>query len=542
MAKSSDSEYEMMLDKRPKGSEDGPSISLIGDSSLLGARWKMLLFFCAGITAVVAHHCLYAFLHGKAVDDGPLSPFQSMFRTSMSDQALASALGNAIATIAKLCLAGAVATAFVQLFWWRMRRKGCTIRQVDKVMSYEANPANFVTWSAWVHTFWLSAVATSASLLVVITIAAPGSLTVETMSVLTPCTVSTVNLETSDLTGILPLQSGDPPYYIYGNPSGKTFSFVSQVLMMGTYIEPTSPCGVCEYNISFVAPAVQCEDISNTVNFAEMLPPYTSAGAVVWNTTQPFDGSAIPPYHLYVASRNLPGTSAKDLPSSNFSEFPAQALDCLGYSATYHVLVQHNLTTTMVVTGMDMGDGLTQVNATSLSQFQLLTIWDAFGKQLTGTVTYLPTYNDFNPPVAFMAYSPFVSASKDIAWQWQTNLSVAIPSIMQNVSLSLLSDQLSTEQNSTLKQVDTTCLATGLHFVYNRLRLLLIYASSAVLTAFCIAFGFFAASANGVSESMAFSRIVGSSFDLKDRMDSRQITLLSRDTRIVAENDGTLSL
>ena len=116
---------------------DNLTINLIADSSALGARWKMVLFFCAGITAVVAHHSLYAFLHGKSVDDGPLSPFQSMFRTSMSDQALASALGNAIATIAKLCLAGAVATAFIQLFWWSMRRKGCTIRQVDKVMSYE---------------------------------------------------------------------------------------------------------------------------------------------------------------------------------------------------------------------------------------------------------------------------------------------------------------------------------------------------------------------------------------------------------------------
>lgn len=497
----------------------------------------MVLFFCAGITAVVAHHSLYAYLHGKSVDDGSLSRFQSMFRTSMSDQALASALGNAIATIAKLCLAGAVATSFIQLFWWRMRRRGCTVRQVDKIMSYEGNPANFMSWSSWVNTFWLSTVATSASLLIVITIAAPGSLTVQTMSIPTSCTVKTVNLETADLTGILPLHNGTPPYYTYENANGKTTSFVSQVLMLGTYMTPASPCGVCEYNISFVAPAVQCEDISNTTNFVETLPPYTTGGVIVWNTTQPIDMHAIPPYRLEVASRNLPGTSAADLPSSNFTADPAQALDCSGYNATYHVLVSHNLTTTMTVIGLDVGPGLNQVNVTSLSQLQLLPIWDAFGGQLYGVVTYLPTNNDFNPPVAFMAYSPFVSASKNIAWQWQTNMSVAIPSLMQNVSLSLLSGQLSTEQNSTLKDVDTTCLVTGLHFAYNRARLLLIYTSSLILTAFSVAFGLYAASSNGVSESMAFSRIMGACFDLKDRVDS---TEFSRDTRIKAASNGTL--
>ncbi|KLO14353.1 hypothetical protein SCHPADRAFT_903407 [Schizopora paradoxa] len=537
MAKSSGEEYQKIPDKESDSGSSKAARSLIRDTSFLEARWKMVLFLLAGVAAAAVHHIFYAFLHGKAVDDGPLSPFRNTFHTTMSDQSLASALGNAIATIAKVCLAGAVGSAFVQLFWWRMRRSGCTVREVDKIMSYESNPANFMSWSSWVNTFWLSTAATAASVLIVVTIAAPGSLTVETMSVSTPCTVKTVNLETADLTGILLPRNGT---YTYENANGKTHSFVSQVLMLGAYMEPTTPCGICEYNISFVAPAVQCEDVSNTTNFAERLPPYTTGGVIVWNTSQPIDLHAIPPYRLEVASRNLPGSSVADLPSSNFSADPAQALDCSGYNATYHVLVNHNLTTTMTVTGVDIGPGLTQVNVSSLSELQLLPIWDALGAQLEGVVTYLPTNNDFNPPVAFMAYSPFVSASKDIAWQWQTNMSVAIPSLMQNISLSLLSGKLSTEQNSTLQDAQTTCLVTGLHFVYNRVRLLLIYASSVIVTAFSVAFGLFVATSNKVSETMAFSRIMGACFDLKGRIDPNYA--LSRDTRLIADTDGTLKM
>ncbi len=121
-------------------------------------------------------------------------------------------------------------------------------------------------------------------------------------------------------------------------------------------------------------------------------------------------------------------------------------------------------------------------------------------------------------------------------------MSVAMPSLMQNVSLSLLSGQLSTEWNSTLKHVDTACLQTGLHFVYNSIRLLLIYASSAVLTAFCIAFGLFAVSSNNVSESMTFSRLLNASFDFKDRLAELDSTAsLSRNTKIKADAAGTLN-
>ncbi len=159
MAKTGEEEYEAMIgttcrihasvnlqflhptDKGRKETTVIISQTPLNDPTLLGASWKMILLFSAGIFAVIAHHSLYEFLNGKAVDsdDDPLSPFKFnwMLHTSVSDQALASTLGNTIATVAKLCFAGAISSAFVQLFWWRMRRRGCTVSAVHVLVNNE---------------------------------------------------------------------------------------------------------------------------------------------------------------------------------------------------------------------------------------------------------------------------------------------------------------------------------------------------------------------------------------------------------------------
>ncbi len=73
--------------------------------------------------------------------------------------------------------------------------------------------------------------------------------------------------------------------------SGVALELVNHVLSIGSYISPSSPCGVREYNISFEAPALQCQDITDTLDVPDSLPFTPNNGSngtgtyTVWNAT-----------------------------------------------------------------------------------------------------------------------------------------------------------------------------------------------------------------------------------------------------------------
>ncbi len=64
----------------------------------------------------------------------------------------------------------------------------------------------------------------------------------------------------------------------------------------------------------------------------------------------------------------------------------------MGYDATYHVNVQHNLTDTISVTGIDFMQAFTVDQGLQPTYDPLpllhLKIWDAFREQFEGTVTW----------------------------------------------------------------------------------------------------------------------------------------------------------
>lgn len=534
------------------------SNALLSRSNLVGPRTQMALFFLVGIVAMGAHHGLNAYLDRKPIEDSPISPFRTSLSKTLREQSLVNALGNILSTLGKIGLAGATGVAFDQLFWRRMRTAGLTVQEVDNTLDFKGNPAKFTTWTSGLHAFWLYIVATAASLLVIITIVTPGSITVTSMLTARSCTVKTVNLGGANLAANQALSSldGVAGGFKYNQPTDDLRFSIARTMMSGTYSVPSTPCGVCEYNISFIAPALQCQDLTSQTDISSVMPQFPFGSYFyVWNATSNYtitESDDIGPrkelLHLPVASRDMPNVviDSADTFQFNFSQYPTnwQALNCVAHNATYKVRVNHNFTAAMTVLSTEMGPELPLImRSRTTSDFQAQAIWEALVGHLNGTITYSKTKNTLDlvdsPQLSVLQYSSFVfSSSTTLPWKWSMNLSDALPSLMQNISLSLLSDH--SPNNSTIADLDTDCQVAALHYTYSPLRLLLTYAAGAALTAICVVFGFMATLANGVGESMAFSRLLGGSFDFKDRMVDAGVDGLSPDTKIDCDASGRL--
>ncbi len=183
-----------------------------------------------------------------------------------------------------------------------------------------------------------------------------------------------------------------------------------------------------------------------------------------------------------------------------------------------------------------MGDRIT-INITNSTQAtEPIGLADATLLILNGTVLYDVDLFSFTQGSSVVAYSPLGGSSEEIAWFWQaggpTDMVLSLPSLMQNISLSLLSGAAGETTFTGLGTVDTVCAFTGLHYVYDRDRLLITYGVALLITSWCVAFGFRAVYMSGVDESIGFSRLLGSL--LNDGLFDQR-TSLSRSTMVRAD-------
>jgi len=167
----------------------------------------------------------------------------------------------------------------------------------------------------------------------------------------------------------------------------------------------------------------------------------------------------------------------------------------------------------------------------------------AFADVLTGSVNYMSGLQGYaDGDNFFVAYSPVFtsSSSKDVPWS-PPDLTNTLPSLMRNISVSLLTDLLSNQGNSTTAPFDTTCWYSSSAYSYNEIRLLAAYGGALIVTAVCMLFGFRAIRLNGAEESVKFSRILGAILN-KSLFDDRYE--LSKVSRLTANGspDGQLRL
>ena len=526
---------------------------------LLGARTRMVIFTLLATLSIIAHHCFYAFLDGKAVTNGPISAFSRQLHAGVGEQAFASTIGNAIALLAKACLGGAVVSAFEQFFWWQLRRQARSIQQIDAILFLHANPFDPTAWTALPAFPWLSIVAVLAASFAVVPVATPGALTVDTAAHSEqPCTVPTVNISRVRLGAFT---NQDISGFTDTSPTAGAFQLVSAVLMAGDHLSPQTPnitdAGsiLSSYNVSFVAISLNCSNITLTSPDLDSYLPYQPndshlgygiGTATVWNTTyDPNDDH----YGLYlsVARRNLDARFVSDVVNHTLDGQHAgvEMVSCAALESTYNVTVHLGSAGSgaravlaappIPLSGFSTGDWGSEEGT------QYFSVYDAVARTLNGTVGV--SYGSNTTSVtkssnSLVAYSSLALGTLpgDNAWAWRTDLLHGLPSLMQNISISFLSGQLTTTDNSTaLVDTNTTCIFSGVRFRYNRARLVWTYVAAEACTLGAVLLGFLVVLRNdGVSESLAFSRIAGAGMTLREqRADARDAEdLVTLQTRV----------
>ncbi|KAF7790542.1 hypothetical protein EIP86_001498 [Pleurotus ostreatoroseus] len=439
----------------------------------------MLAFFVIAALLMTAHHFFYAFLDGRpAASYSLLSTLRLPF--TITNQSLVNAISNGIAITVQYCLTAVIGCAFAQAFWWRMPRSQSQndpqFKKIsDEVLNFHDNPLNVKAWPALINMPILALISVCGSLLAASNVVSPGSLTVTTNAFDEACRVSSANLSLVNLTTLaLPNAVDEGTTTSYASPNAQALSLVTRVLMAGTYFAPPSPCGTCQYNVSFAAPAIQCTNMTETTNLPEWLPDWEASNEdIVWNATF----SLADPY-LRLASRAeaLAYGGSALLPSD---QLPVVALQCAAYNATYYVAIEQNVTTLMSVNHIDFREQLVpNITASSMSSqtdsiiptkliYEISALWNALATQLTGTVVYDRAQDGFVPGSSWLAWSALNGASQTgggAAWQWAGDLQTVVPEIMQNVSLSLVAWQQgqnapSSSSNASSQESKTRALA-----------------------------------------------------------------------------------
>lgn len=463
----------------------------------------MILFFVGAVAVMIAHHCFYHFLNAK-----PVGFEFGVSRITSFILAYYTSIANLMAIIAKGFIVAILGIVFAQIFWMQTRRKHYSVQQISNSLACKDSPLGSLKTVQ--STFLFSAITFLGLSLIVITIFAPGAVKIRDKKISRPCDVSSVDLSDANIavfdgTG----QSG----LNYRNPIAQVKSFVGRVLLSG---EPLPPLvqfdefgGSTNYNLTFSAPSLNCTNITSSFNFEDGLPDPNAGNEtiVVWNATRTItNGSLV----FTVATRELVPNGDDDDVTPGGS---AEAVSCVPYESTYAV---------QVVTGFDDGSRpfvnvesvtpmvpLSPASAASndAAEVQHYAIVDSLTSLLSGAALYDPNSFDFTNESPIVAYSPMGAALADSPWFWVESMLTALPFLMENVSVSILSDILSETNFPTLKSTSTTCEDENVFYIYQPLRLFLPYGIGLLVGALGIVLGFYAISVNGREESLEFGHI-----------------------------------
>ena len=470
--------------------------------SNIQARMSALLICAMALAG--GQHALYAYVDGKSVNRHlfPSLPFAD----GLSNQALVSFLGTQTAKLVVVCLCAAIGVANVQVFWWRLGVRRMTIAEIGAISDFTKQPLNVFTWRTVFSFRLIALVVICRALTDFVSAITPGSIAVLAKSQDARCTVRTVDLAHSRL---MPADSNPDNAFAYLN--GGLASVIIRAVIAGANFTPSSPCGLCRYNLTFAAPAVRCANVTQTAAFKDAAPAWDEqAGVTVWDA-QRTDTD------LLVKSRDVVGTRWSPLYNVSVDDLPTVILNCTGWNAVYDVLVNHTVTSTAVtVRNVTYKDRLTDSIMRGVSDWdvpdsvtsQSYALWLLFAYVLEGTLRYRPSDNCVSDTHDYVAHSPLIAnpLSSGFTWKWAGNLADLIPQLMWNVNLSILSGELAT--NSTHSETDVNCRTTRLVFVYSRLRLGTTYGAAFGVALMCVVYGSVATKLSGRGETSGFVRIL----------------------------------
>ncbi|KAF5320480.1 hypothetical protein D9611_010690 [Ephemerocybe angulata] len=454
-----------------------------------GQRVQLLSYLLLGTAFAVGHHFMCQSLDGKAIRTNRFHVFGRV----LSDQTVVSAGSNVLAQLINYCFAATMGVAFVQYFW-NVIEPFASHREDDDNSSQEpkrsdeegleaidaavaaapGNPFLPSSFRTWFVAPGLAVIAFMMLLLVLIPTFAPGSLRVITpdFRVPTSCTIATPNLTLVD--GLL----SDPE------------TLFTNILTSGSYLPLRSPCGRCAYNVTFQAVSLDCA-LSPDYDFTSFQ-AVPEGELVLYNATFTWD----PSFVLTVAYRD----------GSLDSLSPPRAVRCTGYSTMYHTQVSHNTTSWAQVLSQTVGDPINNATLTDATiPYEPFLMLDSIGWVLTGSVVRgNDRADDQSLPVTHWLDRKYAIGS-GFAWP---SIGSALPSLVQNMSLSLLSGHFAPWNETYFDDIPGTCMSTQPVFEYIKWRLLTIYGIGWIAAAGCLGVGFWFVGRNGRERDMDFSNLV----------------------------------
>lgn len=468
-------------------------------------RIKMICLLLLGAVVMISHDRLYTFLDRRKAQVSDVGmDLQTL-------QFTASVTGAIFALIAKVFLSSVITMVIEQIFWMRLRRQERTIAEIDSAMSCKHQPFGWGARKSWRHMFLLSLISALALGNAQIVVFGAGSMVADYVTLNWPnCTVSTANLTQANI-AVYQTGTDDNPAMNFQRPFSSTQAFVSQVVMSNLPYSPfysavngkDDVLQTTQYSVQYAAPALECEDVSSSVDFASVLPvprPNSSDPLGVWsgNYTWSMDRTM----QLQVITRSAEWLNQHIIPGDN-----QEPVQCTFYKAWYNVTVFSDMS---LLIEPELLYPLT-TNSTVVEDIQMDAIADAFARVMNGDAVYDPAAFDFTASSPLIMYSPLGSAEGNQSpWSWSGNMTDNLPELMRKVSGGILSNFLSANGYPTLSNTSVPCQVSGVAFIYNRYRLMISYAVGLWSTIVAIIVGFYAIHVNGVEENMTFSRLLRS--------------------------------
>ncbi|TDL21464.1 hypothetical protein BD410DRAFT_292268 [Rickenella mellea] len=441
-------------------------------------KWKkstvlwLVLYTAIGTFFAIGHHILYEILshHATLAISVEIGPFKIGPTWALT-------LGNGLSWLAQLFYTLAIGGALVQLLWHLLHTRHFTLREMDRVFSITSA---FYTRTALRRAIGLSVVTViSLGLGGVISTFAPPSLAISVISLSQPCNIMTVDLSMADFSShILPLP---------------LLTIATHVLLTQSVMLPTSsPCANCTYNVTYIAPAMQCSEINIT---SSPFPPDSANHTVLWNETAILN-TETGLDDVFVWSREV------DPLSHAFSD--AQVIKCEMLNATYHATIDHRVGTSVTaevdIIPLDAGN--------MTAAFEL--VGQAFSRVLSGPV--LAGQEELTTSLTstgLVFLTNWFACEERFDCATKIDLVTSLPMFMQNMSLSLLAGSVTIQSSShsSLSQVPGRCLMESTAYVYDRVRLLAVYGSALLVTSICIAMGIHSVLV-GQGSTLKFSSLV----------------------------------
>ncbi|KAJ6510767.1 hypothetical protein C8R45DRAFT_1207627 [Mycena sanguinolenta] len=484
--------------------------------SYLSPLLKIILAWLAAAALAIGHHLFNTSLDKRIV---PSTGSTSRLH-GIQSQAGASAIGTTFAFLVSALLGVSAGTAFLQCAWRLVRQRSFTVAGLDALWSSPHNPLAFLSIDFWKTGRGVVVIATLSWAFPLMVTFAPGTLSVETQ-------INTVNeecmVQTYDLGFSTALHEElENALDSYTQPSVLANRTVAATLFGGQPFSPTSPCsGNCSYLLPVNAPSFSFS--LGVLNSSTLT--WTSISKTPLYVADTFDASpSLNPYSGWDFVGNYADYSAF-IPVSTGDTIPQGTnFTCITFNSTYHLnytflgSIPHVSIDQIVrdkpasqisppttagenaTFNEDSGTHSAWFNATANTYALVSSMYN----YIIGNATVESTMENakfvYAPPSLSVTQTHLVSSANgrgDIAW---ANVPSAVESLLQNITLSLLTVDASQTMN-------TTCLSTNLvpHFAYNARRLWLVYGLGLGLSLLCAIVGLVALFQNEVGATGSFS-------------------------------------